>query len=340
MKLLRALHAIFVGPPLTYRHFLTPVPARECRKGTAPARERRSVGGLELGKLTDAEKAAGYIGVLTGKIPLDTDSTVLRDRRINSGRPFVERIARDAFAESIDQADDILGMAGHTDDTLAAFARSGSNLVITRSAKEIEYRALLPDTQTGHDLLELAEKKIIRGTSFEFDLGAEDKWEKRGDIDVRTVTKGKLATVNPVPWPAYEGSELTAERGASGTDTEERGNYAFTDRWNDPTMTADTRYAANALNRTIYELTDSLEYLRAAPAGAVAEFARKQVAAATAAATELLAWLAANGSAASAELTARAGAKLTEARSATAPDSTPTNISDDPRETGLRIFTR
>jgi hypothetical protein len=277
---------------------------RELRKATTATRERRSVGGLELGTLTDAEKAEGYVGVLTGKIPLDTDSTVLRDRRINNGRPFVERIARNAFADSIDKGEDIMGMAGHTDATLAAFARSGANLVLSRDATAIHYRALLPDTQTGKDLLELAQKKIIRGTSFEFDLGAEDKWERRG-------------------YWVY-------------TDTD----YAY----GDPTLTADSAFATEALGRELCRLTEAQEYLRAAPEGAHKVYAAAVVAASAAALTELIAWLATNGATVNPEFIERAKAKAKEARSAApaAPknvsDATP--VSDDPRETGLRIFTR
>ena len=54
------------------------------------------------------------------------------------------------------------------------------------------------------------ERKIIRGASFEFSVReGGDKWEKRGNQDVRTVTDARLYTVNPVAFPAYPDSELT-----------------------------------------------------------------------------------------------------------------------------------
>jgi phage head maturation protease len=315
------------------------VVARECRKAAAPDRERRMIAGrVETRALTDAEKSAGYIGVLVGVIPLNTDSVVLRDRRLNNGQPFVERIAPKAF----DGATDVMGMAGHTEDTLAAFARQGANLTIAESATEIRWEALLPNTTASRDLLELGEKKIIRGTSFEFDLGAEDAWEKRSDgTAVRTVKRGKLATVNPVVWPAYDDSSLTVEARQRGTEHEQRGGYyAMLNGdgcycYGDPTLTADTAFAQNRLWTAVSELTDANEYLRAAPAGGMAEYAKAKVASAAAEITTLADWLAANGATVNPELAKRA-AEIREARSKAGTENTFPARSLWAARTGLR----
>lgn len=298
-------------------------------------REKRMITGrVETRALTDDEKASGYIGVLVGHIPLNSDSVALRDRRLNNGQPFVERIASKAFSG----ASDVMAMAGHTEETLSAFARQGVNLTITETADELRYDALIPNTSAGRDLMELSAKQIVRGTSFEFELGAVDKWEKRSDgTTVRTVERGTLLTVNPVIWPAYDSSELTVSmRGQRGAG-EERGTYLKPELgglcdYYDPTLTPDTKFACAALSRANYALTDALEYLRAAPAGAMADYARAEVTASAASAKVLVDWLAANGAAVNPALQERAAELLKEARSSL-------SQADHDRERRFRILT-
>lgn len=327
---------------------LSALAGRELRRAPVSARELRMVRGkVESRALSAKEKEAGWIGALRGVIPLNTDSVVLRDRALNGGKPFVERIAPKAAGEP----EEVMAMAGHTDATLAAFARQGVNLTLTESEGELVYDALVPDTSAGRDLLQLAERGILRGTSFEFDRGAEDKWEKREDgMAVRTVTKLKLSTVNPVIWPAYPDSELTTARDARpGEGSEERGQYLCTDSsgrldWYDPTVSADLRFAQHALNRATWALSDALEYLRAvavmaaagqpAGAGAHADFARAEVTSAAERATTLVAWLAASGAEINPAALQRAQDQLTEARAAVKPISQ----TDHDRERRARIL--
>ncbi len=296
-------------------------------------REKRMITGrVEIRALTDAEKSDGYIGALTGHIPLNSDSVVLRDRRLNNGQPFVERIAPKAFAG----AEDVMAMAGHTEDTLAAFARQGVNLTITESATELRWDALIPNTSAGRDLLELGAKKIVRGTSFEFGVGATDKWEKRSDgTAVRTVEAGTLLTVNPVIWPAYDESDLTV----SMRSRSRRAYYVMQPEdyiYCDDTASADLGYALASLGGETAELTEALRYLRENPQGAHAAYATQEVADASAAITALTAWLAANGATVPADMQARATKATTEARE----KLSPTNQPQGPRDRSLRILHR
>lgn len=306
------------------------------RKATPPPRERRArIGGIELRKVTDAEKAAGYIGALNGEIPLGTDSTELRDRSKNNGRPFVERMTPGCFKRSLTEDKDQMGFAGHTDDPLCAFARSGENLTITTDDRAMSWRALIPDTQAGRDLMTLSEKKIIRGSSFEFKIEPNgETWEKRDGKDVRTITAARLYTVNPVADPAYPTSELTAERSLA----ERRGFYAAAEIY-DPTLTDDCCYAMESLAGELEELGSAQEYLRSNPAGALAAYAAATVTDCAGEIQTLLDWLTANGSIpASADGIARAKQKLIEVREK-AP-ATSLKLSVGSRETELRIFSR
>lgn len=293
---------------------------------------------VETRALTDAEKAAGYVGALTGKIPYNSDSGVLRDRRLNNGQPFVERIAPKAFARSIADGK-VMGMAGHTDDPLCAFGRAGANMTMTDGDECMRWDALVPNTTAGRDLVELVDKRILTGTSFEFDVGAKDTWEKRGDgTAVRTVTEGTLSAVNPVVWPAYDSSELSV----SMRSRLRRGYWQYQDEDyanGDGNMTPDVAYAVAALGMEIAGLTEALDYLRdvqdAAPE--LAQYARDEVKECRTSAKLLVDFLAKNGDAVPAAALDRARAKLTESRAAV-PDEQPATLSPEAaaRERRLR----
>lgn len=275
-------------------------------------RHRRTIlGPVATRALSAEEKSAGYIGALTGIIPLNTDSGRLVDRRLNSGRPFVERIAPRAF----EGASDVVAVVGHTDDPLAAVARQGANLTLSETATELRWEALLPDTSAARDLLQLGEKKIIRGTSFEFDLGAADTWEKRADgTAVRTVTKGQLRAVNPVLWPAYDDSSLSVSlRSRLG-----RGIYAGVDAY-DSTMTPDVQWACYWLAVELAQFTEAQDYLRDNPTGAFADYARAAIVECGGEVKNFVDWLTANGGTAAADLVARASTTIGEHRTAAAP---------------------
>ncbi len=296
--------------------------------------ERMSRTPVECRTLTAAEQAAGWIGALRGIIPLNTDSVVLRDRRLNNGQPFVERIAHKCFAG----AEGVMGMAGHTEDTLAAFARQGVNLTLTETATELQWDALIPDTSAGRDLLVQARHGIVQGTSFEFGVGADDKWEKRSDgTSVRTVVKGELSTVQPVIWPAYDRSELSVSMRQRG-EQEERGYYLYQDAdftWGDKTVTPDCAYALAAIGAGTCAMSEGLRYLRQQPAGALVDLARAQVSAAADTVKTLADFLVANGATINPDALKRANERLTEARSLTSVESP-----QDHRERFARIIHR
>lgn len=305
--------------------------------------EIRARASLERRALTEAEKSAGYIGALTGRIPFNSDSGIMR--RGNRPRPFVERLAPEVFKRSLAEDKDIMVNAGHTEDPLSALARIGENLTIVVDERSLDYTALLPDTKAARDTLTLVDKKIIRGTSFEFSLLPDgETWEKRDDsTDLRTITAARLHALNPVIWPAYSDTQLTVElrrRDFTGPEIEARGTYAIPGSpdlcdWYDPTLTPDTKFACGALSRATWALTDALEYLRAAPAGGMAEFARALVAASAAEVKTLAEWLAANGATVNPASLKRARDLEAEARSALKPTETAVVRPIFP---GLRIF--
>ena len=259
--------------------------------------EVRGIASLECRSLSDQDKAAGFVGVIAGSIPFNADSQVMQ-RRDKSGkvRPFVERIASNAFAKSLAEDRDIVATAGHADDPLSAFAIFGENLTITTTERSMDWEAKVPDTQAGRDLMTLVDMGIIKGTSFEF-LPREngETWEKRGvDMDVRTITDARLFEVNPVKWPAYLGTSLTVEmRGRYATENVGNRDYAY--YGHDTTLTPGAAYANSMLEPLIAWMTNSLEYLRDQPAGDLAAFATAHVDAIAAQITALVDYLKTHG---------------------------------------------
>jgi HK97 family phage prohead protease len=167
---------------------------------------------VELRDLSADEKSAGYLGAIEGYIPYESDSRELRDVK---GQRFVERLAPGVFARSLaDRVHAIFADVGHND--AATFARRGVNLTLTDSAAGLAYRAIVPDTTVGRDLLTHVRLGIIDGTSFEFELGTVEgkrtgeTWAKRAELAVRTITEAILHRVNPVTEPAYLETTLAA----------------------------------------------------------------------------------------------------------------------------------
>lgn len=169
-------------------------------------------GKVELREITAEEKSAGYVGAIEGFIPYNSDSRELRDLR---GQRFVERLAPGVFARSLaESVHAIFADVGHND--AATFARRGINLTLTDGEAGLNYRALVPDTTVGRDLLTNVRLGIIDGTSFEFELRTADgkrtgeEWAKRAELAVRTITEAILHRVNPVTEPAYLETTLAA----------------------------------------------------------------------------------------------------------------------------------
>ena len=322
---------------------------REIRRHARPTVETRArTGSVELRAVTEAEKAAGYIGVLHGEIPFNTDSHLLAKR--GRARPFVEQVAPEAFKRSLAEDKDIMAFAGHTDDPLAAFARVGENLELTATATALQYRALIPDTQAGRDLLQLAEKRIIRGTSFEFEVrGAEgERYEKRDAAsDLRVITDARLLAVNPVANPAYPDAEISVDtRSQAGAPAEARAylHNPYAEGYSphgDPLAGTELLFCTQAVGIELGRLQDAQAYLRAQPAGQHVAYATAVIAAAGAALADLIAWLTANGATPdAAELAERARAAVGEARAAAAGASTSFDCDRDRRVRILHLGSR
>lgn len=120
---------------------------------------------------------------------------------------FTESIDRNAF----DGCDTSECICCFNHDRSKIVARtSANNLHLEIDDKGLRFRAEVPNTQAGNDLLENIRVGNIQGCSFSF-TATEDKWDWRGgkEPDHRTILKiDHLYDVSPVTDPAYQDTSV------------------------------------------------------------------------------------------------------------------------------------
>ncbi|AQX81485.1 hypothetical protein BWO91_17310 [Plantibacter flavus] len=136
----------------------------------------------------------------------------------NIGGWFIERFADGAVQESSDarlfwRHRDPIGLLTHDENAEGGW----------------EIRARISETTLGNDALVLARDGVVAHLSVGFEPGSEYTVEEReGEVPIITRTKVRVREVSLVPFPAYEGAQVTEVRHASPTLKENRpmGNEA------------------------------------------------------------------------------------------------------------------
>jgi HK97 family phage prohead protease len=129
----------------------------------------------------------------------------------------VERIARGAFRNAIQEGDDVRALLNHNSDALLGRTMSGT-LRISEDEQGLAYSVDLPDTQLGKDVSELVDRGDISGSSFGFiveqESWREDEIEGGMRLAIRTIESVRLLDVGPVTYPAYGGTSVASARSA------------------------------------------------------------------------------------------------------------------------------
>jgi HK97 family phage prohead protease len=114
--------------------------------------------------------------------------------------PVVETIAAGAFKEALASQRDILALQDHDAQHLLGRTSSGT-LALTEDAKGLSFVLDLPDTQSGRDVLALAERGDLGGMSFGFRPKPKgETWEGQR----RTLTSIDLVEISVISaFPAY-----------------------------------------------------------------------------------------------------------------------------------------
>lgn len=141
---------------------------------------------------------------------------------------FKERVARGAFAESI-QRDDIRALFNH-DPNYVLGRNTAGTLRLSEDDKGLYFEIDLPDTQFARDLYTSIQRGDINQCSFGF-VTLDEGWETVDGEIVRALRKVQLWDVSPVTYPAYPTTDASvraqiqriwSQHGASREDIEDK----------------------------------------------------------------------------------------------------------------------
>jgi len=135
----------------------------------------------------DGKRLVGYAAVWNAP-------TTIRE----AGRTFVEIVRKGAFSRALRQTPDILCCFNHDMNRLLGRTASGT-LTVSEDDHGLKFEVLLPDTDTGNEVRELASRGDLSGASFAFTV-RKDNWAD-GTRELQDVD---LFECGPVVTPAYE----------------------------------------------------------------------------------------------------------------------------------------
>lgn len=126
------------------------------------------------------------------------------------GDEFVEEVAPEAFAESLQERNQV-ALFNHNVDLILGSVKAGT-LQLTSDNTGLNFDIDLPGTTAGHDCWESVNRGDIDGVSFTF-RAIDDKWsevERDGKtILKRTILKADLFEISPCTFPAYPDSQVS-----------------------------------------------------------------------------------------------------------------------------------
>ncbi len=126
-----------------------------------------------------------------------------------------EVITPGAFKDSLSNSGDVLALADHDASKVLGRTKSGT-LRLSEDARGLYFELDVPDTQTGRDILALAERNDLGGMSFGFHVPeGGQSWQG----SKRTLKRIDLAEVSVVSaWPAYQQTTVEARRKTPGVN--------------------------------------------------------------------------------------------------------------------------
>lgn len=119
---------------------------------------------------------------------------------------FSETIRSGAFSQTLQSNPDILALVDHDPTRLLARTASGS-LKLAEDTRGLHFELAIPDTQLGHDVLALAERRDLGGMSFGFRV-KDEAWPASDQRELRAVDLVEISVVQA--FPAYADTTISA----------------------------------------------------------------------------------------------------------------------------------
>ena len=120
---------------------------------------------------------------------------------------FIEVIAAGAFSETLASKKDVLALFNHDPKEVLARTRSGT-LKLVEDSKGLQFDLSLPETQSGRDVLALAERGDLGGMSFGFIVPKDGERWQGNRRELRAVNLLEISVVSA--WPAYPDTVVVA----------------------------------------------------------------------------------------------------------------------------------
>jgi len=224
---------------------------------------------LAAGQVTfrsaDDTATDGRIGTLFGYAALFDTETVIDSWE---GR-FVERIAKGAFARTLEQrGDKVKVLFNHGFDPSVGDKPLGKPEVMREDKRGLWVEVPIDDTSYGRDIVASLRSGALDGQSFRFSVKAE-KWDDPKDskaLPVRTIREVELFEFGPVTFPAYEATSAgvrsrdsyAAWRTAHPTTTDSVPGHATTEPTAEPVHDTSPRFTKKDVHRSFTDLRDFL----------------------------------------------------------------------------------
>ena len=119
---------------------------------------------------------------------------------------FEERVMPGCFSASLRSGRDCLALVDHDMTRLLARTSSGT-LRLAEDGRGLAFSLDVPDTQLGHDVLALAERRDLGGASFGFRV-TDEAWPARDRRELRAVDLVEVSVVHA--HPAYGETTVSA----------------------------------------------------------------------------------------------------------------------------------
>jgi HK97 family phage prohead protease len=141
---------------------------------------------------------------------------------------FTETIAPDALDRTKAEQPDLRALVDH-DPRLLIGRNSSGTLRYAVDSHGLKVNISPPNTQAGHDIVELVGRRDVTGMSFSFVTFVDD-WEQKGAKMIRTLRDIRLREVSAVSFPAYLSSSVTVD--GSRAACRSRAETAMVEQWN------------------------------------------------------------------------------------------------------------
>lgn len=126
---------------------------------------------------------------------------------------FVETIAAGAFAATLADRHDVLGLVDHDPGRVLGRTRSGT-LRLAEDVRGLIFSLDVPETTAGRDVLALAERGDLGGMSFAFKVRPDGERWSGNRRELRSLDLAEVSVI--LAWPAYPDTTVAARnRGVS-----------------------------------------------------------------------------------------------------------------------------